>query len=202
MLHKDVVPPVSPTMSTPATAAAHTELKMAVALASDKADSATPADATAAAAATPAQPATPPVKSEVSIRRTTPSATRAPVRDIASLFDAMNQALALGNKNEARQQLDAIESSLPESSVARLRAEAWYAHQTGDLDAARLTYRKVLGKLQGDEYAALNLVAIERQAGQTEQAREVLVRATRSNPDSVALRNALAQLSSLEGSAK
>lgn len=115
--------------------------------------------------------------------------------DVSVLFQKMNQALATDDKVEAQRQLRSIQGTLREGSIARLRAEAWFAHQTGNLSVASRTYRLLLEKLPGDELSAINLVAIERQQNQPNEAREVVKRALRYNTNSAALRSASDQLS-------
>lgn len=122
-----------------------------------------------------------------------------PVPDeLPALFDALNHALAGHDVDTARQQLLAIQAKLPESSVARLRAEAWFAHQTDDLDGAQRLYRRLLAKLSGDEHASLNLAAIEKKRLRLDQARDVLAKSLRQNPNSAVLRTAVDQLARSE----
>ena len=115
--------------------------------------------------------------------------------DVGSLFESMNQALASHDNTAAQRHLQSIESRLPEGSIARLRAQAWFAHLTGDLPAASRTYRLLLEKLPGDELSAINLVSIERQQNRPDQARAVVKRALRYNTNSTALHSASEQLS-------
>lgn len=118
--------------------------------------------------------------------------------ELPALFDALNQALAGHDVDTARRQLQAIQTKLPESSVARLRAEAWFAHQTDDLDGAQRLYRRLLDKLSGDEHASLNLAAIERKRLRFDQAKDVLAKSLRQNPHSAVLRTAVDQLARSE----
>lgn len=117
-----------------------------------------------------------------------------PAADLSIVFRDLNNALALNDLPKAEQSLAIIRASLPSSSLARLRAEAWFAFQTKDLASAREHYRAVLEKLPGDEQASLNLAALERQADRHEQAQEVLQQALRHNPNAEALRTALNQV--------
>ena len=118
--------------------------------------------------------------------------------ELPALFDALNHALAGHDVDTARQQLQAIQAKLPASSVARLRAEAWFAHQTDDLDGAQRLYRRLLDKLSGDEHASLNLAAIERKRQRFDQAKDVLTKSLRQNPNSAVLRTAVDQLARSE----
>ncbi|MCY1550769.1 hypothetical protein D9M68_870440 [compost metagenome] len=120
--------------------------------------------------------------------------------ELPALFDALNQALAGHDVDAARRQLQAIQARLPESSVARLRAEAWFAHQTDDLDGAQRLYRRLLDKLSGDEHASLNLAAIEKKRQRFDQAKDVLAKSLRQNPNSAVLRTAVDQLARSETS--
>ncbi len=136
-----------------------------------------------AAAPRPVQPA--PVVKPVSTE---------PAENMAVVFDRFNRALAEQDHGQARTHLDTIQANLPPTSLARWRAEAWFAQQTGDLDRARETYLGLLDKLPGDENATLNLVTIEHRLQHPERARVVLERSLRHNPDSVALRAAVERL--------
>jgi predicted Zn-dependent protease len=98
----------------------------------------------------------------------------------------------------AQTQLQGIQAMLPESSVARLRAESWFAHQTGDVDSASRIYRRLLEKVPGDELSSVNLAAIEKKRQRPDQAKEVLAKALRQNPSSSVLRSAIDQLAQSE----
>lgn len=117
-----------------------------------------------------------------------------PAENMAVVFDRFNRALAEQDHGQARTHLDTIQANLPPTSLARWRAEAWFAQQTGDLDRARETYLGLLDKLPGDENATLNLVTIEHRLQHPERARVVLERSLRHNPDAVALRAAMERL--------
>lgn len=117
-----------------------------------------------------------------------------PAENMAVLFERFNRALAAHDRAQAQRHLQTIRASLPASSLARWRAEAWFAYQSGELEQARDTYLDLLGKLPGDENATLNLVTIEQQLQQPERARAVLEASLRHNQDSVALRAAMARL--------
>lgn len=114
--------------------------------------------------------------------------------DMRMLFDALNQALEGQDKALAQSKLQGIQSRLAESSVARLRAESWFAHQTGDLDNAIRIYRRLLEKMPGDELTSVNLAAIEKKRQRSDEAKAVLTKALRQNPSSVVLRSAVEQL--------
>lgn len=167
----------------------------------------TVASAPAAAAPTPepapvAQVATlvPPPKPAVAsnTRIVEAPAVQPSTEDVRALFDALNQALENRDKPLALSKLQGIQASLPESSVARLRAESWFAHQTGDLDNASRVYRRLLEKVPGDELASVNLASIEKRRQRPDQAKEVLAKALRQNPTSSVLRSAIEQLAQSE----
>ena len=118
--------------------------------------------------------------------------------DLSERFEGMNQALDSKDEPTARRHLQAIQAQLPATSVARLRAEAWYAYQSGDLSAAQRTYRRLLDRLPGDEQAALTLASIEKKNARPDQARDILSKTLRVNPGSAPLRSALDQLAASE----
>lgn len=118
--------------------------------------------------------------------------------DARALFQALNQALERQDNALALSKLQGIQAMLPESSVARLRAESWFAHQTGDLDSASHIYGRLLAKMPGDELASVNLASIEKKRQRPEQANAVLAKAYRQNPSSVVLRAAIDQLAKSE----
>lgn len=153
------------------------------------------APASASASSTPS-----PVASAVDIKVRQPGVLTgaAASETVADLFDSLNRALASRDHALAQGHLAAIQSRLPDSSVARLRAEAWYAHQTGDADGASQLYRRLLAKLPGDEHTSLNLASVEKRRQQPDVAKEVLSRALQHNPTSSGLREALSQLAQSE----
>lgn len=194
-------PAPKPVAQSPAAAAA-------VAAAAVPAAPATPAPAPAPAEASSPAPAAvavgapAPARAEPVVSVASPRAAAsgaAGPEDLGELFDALNRALAAKDEPQAQRLLAAVQARLPESSTARWRAEAWFAYQTADMDRARRAYRRLLEKVPGDENATLTLVAIERQQQRPEQAREVLSRSLRQNPNSSALRSALDQLNQSEG---
>lgn len=138
---------------------------------------------------------TPQGQVEVSLSKGAPT-TNAPVpaEDLRTLFEGLNAALSQQDKPLAQLKLTSIQSRLPESSVARLRAEAWFAHQTADLDAATSIYTRLLAKIPGDELASINLASIEKKRQHTAQAKEILAKSLQQNPSSTALRAAMDQL--------
>ncbi len=154
----------------------------------------------AAAAVAPASSTPSPVASAVDIKVRQPGVLTgaAASETVADLFDSLNRALASRDHALAQGHLAAIQSRLPESSVARLRAEAWFAHQTGDADGASQLYRRLLAKLPGDEHTSLNLASVEKRRQQPDVAKEVLSRALQHNPTSPGLREALSQLAQSE----
>jgi len=156
------------------------------------------ADAPVAALALSAQP-TVAIASKTVEASTTPAATTQPsTEDVRALFDALNQALERQDKALAQTKLQGIQSQLAESSVARLRAESWFAHQTGDLDSASRIYRRLLEKMPGDELTSVNLASIEKKRQRPDEAKAVLAKALRQNPSSGVLRSAVEQLAQSE----
>ncbi|MFP8777628.1 tetratricopeptide repeat protein [Hydrogenophaga sp. RWCD_12] len=142
-----------------------------------------------------AAPATRPANVEVSVKSGNPVPEPAGTAgmDVAELFDGLNRALDTRDEATASRNIQAIRVRLPESSLARMRAEGWYAFRNGDLEKAQRFYRRLLDKLPGDENASLALASIERQEQRPDQAREVLSRSLKANPGSTVLRSALDQ---------
>lgn len=192
-------PAPKPVAQSPAAAAAAAAVPAAPAT---PAPASAPAEASSTAPAAAAVGAPAPARAEPVVSVASPRAAAsgaAGPEDLGELFDALNRALAAKDEPQAQRLLAAVQARLPESSTARWRAEAWFAYQTADMDRARRAYRRLLEKVPGDENATLTLVAIERQQQRPEQAREVLSRSLRQNPNSSALRSALDQLNQSEG---
>jgi hypothetical protein len=158
-----------------------------------------PAATSPAASAAPSTSETAPIASvEVTAKAAGAVQTMRSSDDVRMLFEALNQALENHDTSLAQSKLSGIQSRLPASSVARLRAEAWFAHQTGDVENAGRVYRQLLEKIPGDEITSINLAAIERKRQRPEQAKEVLAKALRQNPGSKSLRSAVEQLAQSE----
>lgn len=113
---------------------------------------------------------------------------------IPELFEVFNRALLDRDIALAKRQLALIQSNLPEFSIARLRAEAWFSQQTADTEGARRLYLRLLEKLPGDEAASVNLATIERAQLRFDAAKEALTKGLRNNPNSAVLRAALDQI--------
>lgn len=158
---------------------------------------AVPAPAAAPVLAQPVSQARP-SPAEVTVRSTGGATESASNEDISELFDGLNRALEARDEAQALRHLQGIRNRLPEGSLARLRAEGWHAYRTGDAERAQRVYRRLLEKLPGDENASLTLASIERQGQRPDQAREVLARSLRNNPNSTVLRAALDQASQSE----
>ncbi len=118
--------------------------------------------------------------------------------DLSERFEGMNHALDSKDEPTARRHLQAIQAQLPATSVARLRAEAWFAYQSGDLNSAQRTYRRLIDRLPADEQSALTLAAIEKKSARPDQARDILSKSLRHNPGSAPRRSALDQLAASE----
>lgn len=159
-----------------------------------------PAQTPSAAPAPAVQPVSQsrPSPVEVTVRSNGASNEASSNEDISELFDGLNRALEARDEALAQRHLQGIRSRLPEGSLARLRAEGWHAYRTGDAEQAQRVYRRLLEKLPGDENASLTLASIERQRQRPDQAREVLARSLRQNPNSAVLRAALDQASQSE----
>lgn len=129
------------------------------------------------------------------------NATTAQVSSVSlsELFERLNRALANGDQQLAQRDLTVIQQRLPEASVARLRAEAWFAHQSGDVDGAAHIYHRLLLKLPGDEHVVINLASIEKKFERLDRAKEILSTALQHNPTSSVLRTALNQLAQTRG---
>lgn len=109
------------------------------------------------------------------------------------LFARFVSAMQGGQTAQAELALAALAEKLPAGSLGLLRAQAWFALQAGRDSAAADLYRTILERLPGDEGAAINLASIQSRQQQPEEARATLDAAKRLQPDSAALRAALAQ---------
>ena len=94
---------------------------------------------------------------------------------------------------DAERELAALKERLPAGSLGLVRAQAWFDLRAGRDAAAADGYRTILERLPGDEEAAINLASIQSRQQKTEEARATLDAASRLQPDSAALRAALAQ---------
>jgi predicted Zn-dependent protease len=94
---------------------------------------------------------------------------------------------------DAERELAALKERLPAGSLGLVRAQAWFDLRAGRDAAAAEGYRTILERLPGDEEAAINLASIQSRQQKTEEARATLDAASRLQPDSAALRAALAQ---------
>lgn len=98
-----------------------------------------------------------------------------------------------GQTADAERELGALKAVLPADALGLLRAQAWFDLKGGREDAAAQSYRQILDRMPGDEEAAVNLASIQARQSDQEGARTTLDTAARLNPDSAALRAALAQ---------
>ena len=94
---------------------------------------------------------------------------------------------------DAERELAALKERLPAGSLGLLRAQVKPGLRAGRDAAAADGYRAILERLPGDEEAAINLASIQSRQQKTEEARATLDAASRLQPDSAALRAALAQ---------
>lgn len=95
--------------------------------------------------------------------------------------------------SDAETELTALKGRLPAGSPGLLRAQAWFDLRAGRDAAAADSYRAILDRMPGDEEAAINLASIQARQNKTEEARATLDSAFRLQPDSAALRGALAK---------
>lgn len=102
-------------------------------------------------------------------------------------------AMKEGRTNDAESELVALKARLPAGSLGLLRAQAWFDLKAGRQAASADGYRAILDRMPGDEEAAINLASIQAGQQKTEEARATLDAAARLQPDSTALRAALAQ---------
>lgn len=102
-------------------------------------------------------------------------------------------AMKAGQTADAERELAALKERLPAGSLGLLRAQAWFDLKAGRDAAAADGYRAILERLPGDEEAAINMASIQSRQLRTEEARATLDDAARLQPDSAALRAALAQ---------
>lgn len=183
--------PVQSATPAPAVAMEPAAPKMVVAT-SPRSDAATPAPAAvtrssatrqahgANRSSTPAAPAV----------ATAPAVDDTPVELRFARFVA---AMKESRTADAERELAALKERLPAGSLGLLRAQAWFDLRAGRDAAAADGYRAILERLPGDEEAAINLASIQSRQQKTEEARATLDAASRLQPDSAALRAALAQ---------
>lgn len=125
-----------------------------------------------------------------------PAVATAPAVDDAPVelrFARFVAAMKESRTADAERELAALKERLPAGSLGLLRAQAWFDLRAGRDAAAAGGYRAILERLPGDEEAAINLASIQSRQQKTEEARATLDAASRLQPDSAALRAALAQ---------
>lgn len=152
------------------------------------------------AQATPAQAAPrQPRPPRPAVRDTAPatmSAPAAPAVDEAPIelrFARFVAAMKESRTADAEQELALLKARLPAGSLGLMRAQAWFDLRAGRDASAVDLYRAILDRMPGDEEAAINLASIQSRQYKTEDARATLDAAARLQPDSAALRAALAQ---------
>ncbi len=164
------------------------------------------ADSAAVAAAAPARPAARPQatsqhrRAHTSVRRAavpaapaSPPAPKADDTPVQVRFTRFVAAMRSGQTSDAERELSALKAVLPADALGLQRAQAWFDLRTGNEARAAKAYRGILERLPGDAEAAINLASIQAQEADQEGARATLDAAARLNPDSAALRAALAQ---------
>ena len=125
-----------------------------------------------------------------------PAVAPAPAVDDAPVelrFARFVAAMKESRTTDAERELAALKERLPAGSLGLVRAQAWFELRAGRDAAAADGYRTILERLPGDEEAAINLASIQSRQQKTEEARATLDAASRLQPDSAALRAALAQ---------
>ena len=125
-----------------------------------------------------------------------PAVAPAPAVDDAPVelrFARFVAAMKESRTADAERELAALKERLPAGSLGLVRAQAWFDLRAGRDAAAADGYRTILERLPGDEEAAINLASIQSRQQKTEEARVTLDAASRLQPDSAALRAALAQ---------
>lgn len=125
-----------------------------------------------------------------------PAPTAAPKVDdtpVQVRFTRFVAAMRAGQTADAERELTALKAVLPPDALGLLRAQAWFDLRGERPQAAARGYRQILERLPGDEEAAVNLASIQASQSDQEGARATLDAAARLNPDSKALRAALAQ---------
>lgn len=125
-----------------------------------------------------------------------PAVVPAPAVDDAPVelrFARFVAAMKESRTADAERELAALKERLPAGSLGLVRAQAWFDLRAGRDAAAADGYRTILERLPGDEEAAINLASIQSRQQKTEEARATLDAASRLQPDSAALRAALAQ---------
>lgn len=131
-----------------------------------------------------------PVTAAVSAVEAKPSVDETPIELRFTNFVA---AMKDGRTSDAETQLAALKERLPAGSPGLLRAQAWFDLRAGRDAAAADSYRAILDRMPGDEESAINLASIQVRQNKTEEARATLDAAFRLQPDSTALRGALAK---------
>lgn len=164
------------------------------------------ADSAGVAAAAPARPAARPQatsqhrRAHTSVRRaavpaapTSPPGPKADDTPVQVRFTRFVAAMRGGQTTDAERELTALKAVLPANALGLQRAQAWFDLRTGNEARAAKAYRGILERLPGDAEAAINLASIQAKEADQEGARATLDAAARLNPDSAALRAALAQ---------
>jgi hypothetical protein len=155
------------------------------------------ADAGSPVQAVPAQaiPRKTPVRRVRTSKPVAPVEAPPPVDDtpVELRFARFVTAMKDARTDDAERELEALRARLPEGALGLVRAQAWFDLRAGRDAAAADGYRTILDRMPGDEEAAINLASIQSRQQKTEEARATLDAAARLNPDSAALRAALAQ---------
>lgn len=103
-------------------------------------------------------------------------------------------AVADGDAGARDQALAQLQAILSADSLTLLRARAWAAHGSGDIDQAEHYYRAILQRMPDDEHAGVNLALIDARRGDMDDARERLARMAARNSRSLMISRALDEL--------
>ena len=155
-----------------------------------------PAAAPTIAQVAPRPVAQRPMRAARPVVQAAPASVVQPVVDdtpIELIFARFVAAMKEGRGADAERALGTLKERLPAGSLGRLRAQAWYDLSAGREAAAADGYRAIIERMPADEEAAINLASIQAHQKRPEEARATLDAAMRLQPDSAALRAALAQ---------
>jgi hypothetical protein len=82
--------------------------------------------------------------------------------DSFARFRGMLALLASGRENDARAQLDALQTRAPDAPLARLGAELWDQYSmTGQLQSACRAVQPRLASQGGEAFSALNQLGVQ-----------------------------------------
>lgn len=106
----------------------------------------------------------------------------------------LQTAVADSNTEGRDRALAELQKLLPGDSLTLLRARAWAAHGTGDINLADQYYRAILQRVPDDENAGVNIALIDAGRGDIEKSRERLNRMASRDSRSTMVSRALTEL--------